>query len=185
MPFIVFSGLPGSGKSSAARQLAPRFDLPLLDKDDFLDALFDERGEGDATWRSALSRDADERLIAATHAVAGACIVSWWRRPQIDRTSGTPTEWLVTLPVPVIEIHCHCDVDLAVTRFLHRRRHPGHLDETRSLAALRAQFTAFAALGALGCGRVVELDTNGPIQIDALVDAVHRLGSITQAPNER
>ena len=65
MPFVVFSGLPGSGKSTLARQLAPALGLPLLDKDDFLDALFDERGIGDLAWRAALSREADRRLALA------------------------------------------------------------------------------------------------------------------------
>jgi len=40
MSFLVFSGVPGSGKSTVARQIAPRVSLPLLDKDDFLDELF-------------------------------------------------------------------------------------------------------------------------------------------------
>jgi len=174
MPFIVFSGLPASGKSSIARQLAPRLQLPLLDKDDFLEALFDERSGGDGESRSSLSREADQRLIAAAQAASGACLVSWWRRPQVDPTAGTPTEWLAGLRAPVIEVFCRCRVDTAVERFLHRRRHPGHLDATRSAESLRAQFTSFAAMGPLGCAAIIELDTEQPIRIDALVSDLGR-----------
>src|SRR4051812_19785704 len=82
MPFIVFSGLPGSGKSTIARELAPHVQLPLIDMDDFLEALFDERGHGDVASRSSLSREADQRLVVSAHAVSSACLVSRWRRPQ-------------------------------------------------------------------------------------------------------
>jgi thymidylate kinase len=174
MSFIIFSGLPASGKSSIARELAPRVRLPLLDKDDFLEALFDERGSAGLGSRSSLSREADQRFVAAAHAVSGACLVSWWRRPQVDPTSGTPTEWLAGLSPPVIELYCRCRVDTAVERFLQRRRHPGHLDVGRSAASLRAQFASFAAVGPLGCGTLIELDTEQPIRLDALVSDLDR-----------
>ena len=64
MPFVVFSGLPGSGKSTLARQIAPALGLPVLDKDDFLDALFEERGIGDVAWRASLSRAGDRRRVS-------------------------------------------------------------------------------------------------------------------------
>src|SRR5215212_3273148 len=146
MPFIVFSGLPGSGKSTVARELAPHVQLPLFDKDDFLEALFDERGSGDVASRSSLSREADQRLIAAAQGVSGACLVSWWRRSHVDPTSGTPTEWLTGLAAPAIELYCRCRVETAVERFLRRHRHLGHLDATRSAESLRARFASFAAM---------------------------------------
>jgi len=54
------SGLPGSGKTTLAGRLAPALHLPLIDKDDILNDLFDLRGTGDIAWRRALSRDSDE-----------------------------------------------------------------------------------------------------------------------------
>jgi adenylylsulfate kinase-like enzyme len=56
MTSVVVSGLPGSGKSTVARQIASYAGIAVLDKDDILEQLFDERGIGDAEWRSALSR---------------------------------------------------------------------------------------------------------------------------------
>src|ERR1700748_2752204 len=77
MSFIILSGLPGSGKSTVARGLAPHLRLPLLDKDDFLEALFEEQGTGAGASRGSSSREADQRLVAAAQAVTGACLVSW------------------------------------------------------------------------------------------------------------
>ena len=108
MSFIVFSGVPGSGKTTLARQLAPRLSLPVLDKDDFLDELFNERGIGDAAWRAALSREADARLVRTAWELPGACLVSWWRNYKVSENTGTPVEWLTALRAPLVEVHCRC-----------------------------------------------------------------------------
>ena len=132
MTFLVFSGLPGSGKSTVAREVARRTSLPLLDKDDFLDALFDERGVDDAAWRAALSREADARFAQAARQLSAACLVSWWRHRDFPAATGTPIDWLASLPSPLIEVHCRCHALTAARRFLARKRHAGHLDATRT-----------------------------------------------------
>jgi adenylate kinase family enzyme len=58
-PFVLISGLPASGKSLLGRRLAPALDLPLIDKDDILEHLFELRGAGDKEWRRMLSRESD------------------------------------------------------------------------------------------------------------------------------
>jgi hypothetical protein len=169
MPFVVFSGVPGSGKSTLALRLGPELGLPVLDKDDFLDALFEERGTGDLAWRAALSREADHRFAAAARALPGACLVSWWRHPLTDSNeSGTPTDWLQTLAGPVVEVHCECAIDTAVERFFARERHAGHLDSLRTESGLREQLrTARAA--PLECGPVFSVSTEETTSIDLLV----------------
>jgi len=168
MPFVVFSGLPGSGKSTLARRLAPELGLPVLDKDDFLDALFGERGIGDLSWRAALSREADSRFAAAAQTLAGACLVSWWRHPASATTeSGTPTEWLSALRGPLVEVFCHCGVDTATRRFFARERHPGHLDVQRTPTTLRDQLRR-AVAAPLACGPLISVATEEAVPIAAL-----------------
>ena len=171
MTFLIISGLPASGKSTVARRLAPRFGLPLLDKDDFLDALFVERGAGDADWRTSLSREADERFRIAARQLAGACLVSWWRHPGAASRSGTPTEWLSALSAPIVEVHCRCRVATALERFLARQRHPGHLDSVRAHSSLLMEFAALDDRP-LGIGPVVDLDTEAEVDNDALLHSI-------------
>ena len=93
-PFVLISGLPGSGKTTRGRRLAPTLNLPLIDKDDILDRLFESKGVGDAAWRRRLSRESDVILQQEASNSSGAVLASLWRLPGMPSDSGTPTEWL-------------------------------------------------------------------------------------------
>lgn len=106
--FVVVSGLPAAGKTTLGRALAEELDLPLVDKDDLLESLFETEGVGDARWRSQLSRRADTMLIDQACAnPSGAVVVAHWRHPYVDGDSGTPLGWLSALPdIELVEVHC-------------------------------------------------------------------------------
>ncbi len=170
--FVIVSGLPASGKSSAAQVVAPLMKLPVFDKDAYLEAPFDQHGVGDAAWRRELSRMADQSLIDAVGRSAGAVVVSWWRHPESSTDSGTPTEWLRTLAGDVRELYCQVRPEVAAARFVRRQRHPGHLDASRSEADLIKQFSDQAKLGPLGFGKVCTVNGDRPLaqQLARLLD---------------
>jgi predicted kinase len=167
--FVVISGLPASGKSAVAKVLAQSLGLPLLDKDAFLEALFQTVGIGDTQWRRELSHRADGELQRLAMASESAVLTSWWKHPQSSLSSGTPIEWLATLPGVHVEVHCSCSPAVAAKRFLARRRHPGHLDGRWSYPELLANFSQQASFGPLGFGRLIEVQTEGPLEITALL----------------
>ena len=77
---VVVSGLPGSGKTTLARPLARVLGLPLLDKDDVLESLFDSLGCSTPQERQRLSRAADVVLLrvaadAPVNVAAGGSVV--------------------------------------------------------------------------------------------------------------
>ena len=164
--YLIVSGIPASGKSTIARALSDALGLEMLDKDAILEDLFDKEGIGDAQWRTVLSRTADELLRERARQSASAVIVSWWRHPASTSASGTSTEWLSDLQGSLIEINCVCDPIIAAQRFKSRTRHRGHLDQFKSHTDLEASFKAHAALGPLGIGRLVSVNTDGSVKLD-------------------
>jgi hypothetical protein len=108
----VISGLPASGKSRLARRLGQPLNLPVIDKDDILEALFESKGIGDGAWRRMLSRESDEIFQQRAMAAAdGAVLASFWRVPGMPSDSGTPADWLQAHLVNV-----HCDLDDGASR---------------------------------------------------------------------
>lgn len=170
--FVVVSGLPGSGKTTVARALAPLLHLPLLDKDDILDHLYETRGIGNAEWRRALSRESDRILQHDATASNGAVLVSFWRVAGLPDDSGTPCEWLAPLSDAMVHLHCVCGADVAATRFITRTRHAGHLDSSRSPDEIAASLRALAALPPPELGPRIDVDTSGRPDIEKLARMV-------------
>lgn len=77
-----------------------------------------------------------------------------------------------TLRGPLIEMRCECRVDTAVERFVARRRHPGHLDATRSRDELLSELTPLAAFAPLGCDAIISIDTEGAVDIGTIVEHI-------------
>ncbi len=179
--FVVVSGLPGSGKSTLGRTIATALARPFIDKDDFLERSLERHATVDAELRFRLSRDADDEMRSAAEASQGAVLVSFWRREEVSPTAGTPTEWLRALP-NVVEVYCTCSVAAAADRFLSRARHHGHGDAARSRADLVRQFDALVALGPIGLGSVIPVDTEQRVDIDALLGALAALGARSAPP---
>jgi adenylate kinase family enzyme len=106
--FVLISGLPGSGKTTLARRLAPALHLPLIDKDDLLERLFESEGIADAAWRRTLSRESDAILQREALSSNGAVLASFWRLPGMPADSGTPTDWIAALSDQIVNVHCVC-----------------------------------------------------------------------------
>jgi glucokinase len=173
-PFVVISGLPGSGKTTLGRRLAPILDLPLIDKDDILNRLFESKGIGNAAWRRTLSRESDVILQQEASSSNGAILVSFWRQAGMLSDSGTPTEWLDAPSHRLVNVHCSCELELAADRFLQRRRHPGHLDSESSSADVLASFRVLTQLPPLGIGPRIEINTSQDPNLPDVVRAIRR-----------
>jgi glucokinase len=174
-PFLIISGLPASGKTTLGHCLAQALYLPFLDKDEILEALFEGLGVGDAEWRNRLSRSADVVLQRVAGQTAGAVLASFWRHPQATGESGTPTGWISALSGRVVEVHCVCPAEIAAERFLARKRHDGHLDRDKRNDDLVANFGRLAALGPLGLGPLVTVDTGRSVDFDGVLRHVEEL----------
>jgi hypothetical protein len=167
--FVVISGLPGSGKTTLARRLAPELGLPVIDKDDILDRLFESKGIGDAAWRRALSRESDAILERQATASDGAILVSFWHLHGMPPDSGTSTAWLPELSNRIVNLHCQCALEIAAERFCRRNRHPGHLDGEKSAAETLQSFQTLSRLAPLDIGHRIEVETSGTPELDTII----------------
>jgi len=182
--FIVVSGLPSSGKSALAQQLARALDLVVLDKDQILERLFESKGWGDEEWRRKLSRESDLVLQTEAFASDGAILVSHWHLPGMPSTSGTPTAWISQLPGKVVNIHCKCPAELSASRFADRTRHPGHLDQQRSHAEILASIRQVDGFGTLDLGPRIEVDTSHAADPAAVLSKVDSAFAALARENE-
>ena len=167
--------MPASGKTTLARPLSAALGMPLLDKDDLLESLFEGLGVSTPDDRSRLSRASDRLLQDVANSSQGAVLSSFWRRESLSETSGTPTRWLRELSdATVIEVLCECPPSLAAQRYAGRQRHPGHCDNDKTIAELSWQFDQLAALGPLDIGPVLRVDTTNEVGVDSLTQAIRR-----------
>ena len=174
---LILTGIPASGKSAIGRALSEELGLEMFDKDEILEDLFNEKGVGDVHWRTALSRTADEILRERASRSESSIIVSWWHHPASILASGTPIEWLSELQGNLIEVNCICDPAIAVERFKSRIRHRGHLDQFKSSTDLLAAFQQQAALGPLGIGHLIEVNTEGTVELTELLSLINSLST--------
>jgi predicted kinase len=170
--FVAVSGLPASGKSTLASALSQALKYTLLDKDAFLENLFDLEGIGDAHHRRDLSIRADSQFQRNALEVENAVLATWWRHPKSDIDSGTPTAWLLAPGRQLVEVHCLCAARVAADRFAARVRHPGHLDESRSNGVVLQLSREQEKFGPLFPGRAIVVNTEQPVDINSLAEAV-------------
>lgn len=149
--------------------MAPALHLPLIDKDEILEGLFESQGVGDAAWRRRLSRESDRILQAQAVASEGAVLVSHWHLPGMPSDSGTPLDWLRELSEDIVDVHCVCEPELAARRFFDRQRHPGHLDRGKSYAEVLASVQAAARFGALKIGLRIDVDAAQELAVDLTI----------------
>lgn len=169
------SGLPGSGKSRLASKLAPFLGLPVIDKDDVLERLFDDKGVGDSAWRRTLSRESDLIFRREAEDSNGALLVSFWRLPGMPPDWGTPTDWLPGLSNPIVNLDCECPVEVAAARFSQRTRHPGHLDSARSRAEILRSIEDLARFAPLEIGERVSVDTSRQVELAVVANEICRV----------
>jgi len=174
-PFVIVSGLPGSGKTTLAGRLAPALGLPLIDKDDILERLFESEGTGDAVWRRKLSRQSDDLLRAEASASMGAVLSSFWHVPGMNGDSGTPTGWLFALSKVIVNVRCLCPAAVAATRFMNRQRHPGHLDSRRTYTEVLESIEVLDRLGPSSIGETIDVDTSRAVMPDVVVGEIRNV----------
>jgi hypothetical protein len=145
--------------------------LPVIDRDDIKDAVFDALGWSDRDWSQGVGLAAYEvlYLIAERLLASGVSVIldTNFRR---DESLARLRDIRERHPCDVVEIHCRADPSVLARRFRERwqsgGRHPGHTAEFTDEGAFMSMLAKRGFYEAVALGAVVEVDTTDPEQID-------------------
>jgi predicted kinase len=175
---FVVSGLAASGKTTVGRALSEGLSLPVIDKDDILEALFDSMGCENREQRHRLSRASDEVLFRVAASSGSAVLVNWWNHD-------TAPDRLRAIADSVVEVFCDCPIEVAAARFASRQRHPGHLDRLRTpeehaegIRRLRESYRGPLRLN----DSLVTVNTDRPVDVDVLLADVRAALALALQP---
>lgn len=172
---IVITGLPASGKSTVGKYIAASLDIPFLDKDTYLETLFNEKGIGNTEWRRTLSQQSNHLFQEDAKSKPCVVLISHWRPINQTGHSGTPTEWLPNTYAKIIQVYCTCPIETATKRFKERTRHRGHLDHTRPIEEIREWMHQYAPHLPLNLGHLIQVDTTKKQNIKETVQSIQKV----------
>ncbi len=174
LTLIAITGLPASGKSTLARELARRLRAPLLAKDSIKEPLLDVLGPGDRSHSRRLS-DASFAILFAlaremlAHLASGAAAPRARAQPPVLILEGNfrpgeheaPFKRLLLQGGRLVQIECRVEESVRAERLRQRAsdpaRHSGHRDAELVIAAANA-VAGFLALP----GKRVGFDSGAP-----------------------
>jgi predicted kinase len=167
---VIVSGPPAAGKTTLAAALGKELRLPVFDRDDLKDSLFDTLGWSDRAWSQRLGLAAYELLyLVADRLLARGVSVILDTNFQRDALSKWLGELRARYDFALVEVHCSAAPELMARRFRERwesgDRHPGHTGEFTDEAAFIAALDA-RDYRPVGIGTVIGVDTTDPERVD-------------------
>lgn len=160
---VVITGLPGSGKTTLAVPLATALDAALVARDTIKEALGDALGPVDDARSQLLGRASYEVLFAIARSTPGRVVVESNFGAEAVPTLQGLTEG------PIVQVFCTCPVDLAVSRYRSRPRHPVH----RIPVVSERRLLEMGPVSPLPLdGRTITVDTTTRVDVEAVAREV-------------
>jgi predicted kinase len=168
---VLISGPPASGKTTIARPLAEALGFALLTKDDIKESLFTsmQGASGDVAASRRIGDAAMDLLWALAPHCPQIVLEANFRTQSAQERNRVAT--LIALPgMRLVEVFCRVPLEEAARRFAQRarleRHHPAHALREMSVEQLAVYAEPFSL------SAVIEIDTSGPVDVEALLARV-------------
>jgi len=130
---IIVSGPPSSGKTTLAKNIAQKFNLPLITKDNLKEILFDTVGWKDRAWSQKIGSASFALIhyfLDSLIPTGQSLIIEGNFKTEFESQHLSPR--LDKYNYRAVQIMCQCDGQVLFERFKKRsesgNRHPGHCD---------------------------------------------------------
>ncbi len=129
---IIISGAPASGKTTLSKDLAQKFNLPVINKDEIKELLFNTIGIRDEEWGLKLGGASFELtyLFSEKLLQTGKPFIV---EGNFDNRYSTKAflDIRKRIPYKVVQLYCYCETYILYERFINRNnsgeRHIGHI----------------------------------------------------------
>ena len=144
---IIITGPSAAGKTILSKNLANKFNLPLINKDEIKELLFDSLGTKDEEWAAALGVTSFELLYLFTEKLCQtgkAFIVEGNFQDKFAAKifSGLKERY----NYKILQLYCHASDEVLYKRYIHRdnsgERHPGHIIQISGLEEFKKRVTS-------------------------------------------
>lgn len=143
---IVVTGTSATGKTILSKKLAKKFNLPLINKDEIKELLFDCLGTKDEEWAVRLgvtSFELSYLLVEKLCQTGKAFIVEGNFEDKFATKifSDLKTKY----NYKIIQLYCHAPEEILYKRYIERdnsgKRHPGHIIQISGLDEFKKRVT--------------------------------------------